>query len=233
MTTTIASQQQPLAAWCTICLGFLRDGDYRPGQRCGLCGEPAVIGVDPAIRKKAIEIDQVGLQEMQRAERLEREVKALRAQLSTAAVGGAAYCGALLARLHVDGVIIPQEELRAADIARVTDLSGGGVRLSRSGTTLAQQLATAPAAAQHEPANEPREGWGCGKKHLGCHCDRCRKALDTAPSAAREDSRPCPVPNCHAGMLRNRNGRDSVSCPVCDGAITAEQYRTLKESHGG
>ncbi len=36
---------------------------------------------------------------------------------------------------------------------------------------------------------EPRSpaSWGCGKKHLGCHCDLCRKALaapDDGPEAA-------------------------------------------------
>lgn len=42
----------------------------------------------------------------------------------------------------------------------------------------------------------------------------------------------CPVPNCHAGMLRDHNGRDSVSCPVCDGVLTAEDYKSLVARHG-
>jgi hypothetical protein len=64
-------------------------------------------------------------------------------------------------------------------------------------------------------------------------CDRCRMD-DEAPASAppapspspadREESAggACPVPKCHAGMLRDHNGHDSVSCPVCDGTLTME-----------
>lgn len=46
------------------------------------------------------------------------------------------------------------------------------------------------------------------------------------------DTKPtCPVPNCHAGMLRDRNGRDDVSCPVCDGALTPDDWRALDRAH--
>jgi hypothetical protein len=48
-----------------------------------------------------------------------------------------------------------------------------------------------------------------------------------AASGPAESAPLCPVPRCHAGMLRDSAGRDSVSCPVCDGAITAEQYRGI------
>jgi hypothetical protein len=52
-------------------------------------------------------------------------------------------------------------------------------------------------------------------------------SLPPAPSpspADREESAggACPVPKCHAGMLRDHNGHDSVSCPVCDGTLTME-----------
>ena len=33
----------------------------------------------------------------------------------------------------------------------------------------------------------------------------------------------CPVPKCHAGMLSDPHGY-AVSCPVCDGTITAAQF---------
>lgn len=63
-------------------------------------------------------------------------------------------------------------------------------------------------------------------------------AIEMAEAAATADAmiaalptpRRCPVPNCHAGMLR-RNGRDTVSCPVCDGVLTAAEYALL--DHGG
>jgi hypothetical protein len=56
-----------------------------------------------------------------------------------------------------------------------------------------------------------------------------RAALTRAFPGAAPTTRgaACPVPNCHAGMLRDHDGRDSVSCPVCDGRLPREQY----ESH--
>jgi hypothetical protein len=48
------------------------------------------------------------------------------------------------------------------------------------------------------------------------------------PETARS---PCPVQNCHAGMLRDHNGRDSVSCPVCDGVLPVEAWRHLMATH--
>jgi hypothetical protein len=54
--------------------------------------------------------------------------------------------------------------------------------------------------------------------------------LAAAPPEA-ERTAACPVPNCHAGMLRDPNGRDSVSCPVCDGALTPDAYRDLVGAH--
>lgn len=56
--------------------------------------------------------------------------------------------------------------------------------------------------------------------------ERRARGEDAGPVAAR-----CVVPNCHAGMLRDRNGRDSVSCPICDGVLTPDTYRSLVAAH--
>ena len=59
-----------------------------------------------------------------------------------------------------------------------------------------------------------------------------RAILDPDLARPRSEETPtstaCTVPNCHAGMLRS-NGRDTVSCPVCDGVLTAEEYATFKQ----
>lgn len=71
----------------------------------------------------------------------------------------------------------------------------------------------------------------CGAPSYQWHrsTPQCRHVTD--PVRAPEAS-PCPAPNCHAGMLRDHNGRDSVSCPVCDGTLTADAYRSLEKTHG-
>lgn len=62
--------------------------------------------------------------------------------------------------------------------------------------------------------------------------DRSTAQYRQAAAAPVGPEVPCPVPNCFGGMLRDHNGRDSVSCPVCDGTITAAAYRSLEKTHG-
>ena len=62
--------------------------------------------------------------------------------------------------------------------------------------------------------------------------DRSTEQYQQAAAAPVGPEILCPVPNCHAGMLRDPNGRETVSCPVCDGTITADSYRSLEKTHG-
>ena len=74
---------------------------------------------------------------------------------------------------------------------------------------------------------DPERCPACAKGGVPFHDYTPTVVMFPAPASAR----PCPVPRCHAGMLRSASGRDEVSCPVCDGVLTPEQWRALVETH--
>jgi hypothetical protein len=106
-------------------------------------------------------------------------------------------------------------------------------------TTCSADSAARDVCRDAEPPDDGLCIDGCGRPRHGelVRCLPCAERIGWTPSPSpaappeAERTAACPVPNCHAGMLRDPNGRDSVSCPVCDGALTPDAYRDLVGAH--